>query len=283
MNKLRSTIALAAASGLAFTAPAQAETIKIAYPNWAEGIAMTHLAAAVIEEYLDADVELTMSDPGAIYASLSIGDQDVMLDAWLPNTHEDYWAKYGDQLEDLGPNFGYGVTGLVVPSYVDIDSIEELNDMADELDGKIIGIGTGSGIYRNTQKAIDDYGLDLSQVASSGPVMVAQLKAAVDAKKPIVITGWKPHYMFGRFDLKVLKDPQGIYPIDAVKTVAREDFRKDHPRVAQFLTNFVMTEAHLLELMLAIDESDADAGDVAGDWMEQNEPLVQSWLPPEMD
>jgi glycine betaine/proline transport system substrate-binding protein len=256
-----------------------AETIKIAYPNWAEGIAMTHLAAVVLDEEMGYDVELTQADPGIIFAALASGDQDLFLDAWLPNTHSEYWETFGDGLENLGTTFGYGVTGLVVPAYMEIDSIEDLNTIADELDGKITGIGTGAGITKNTTIAIDEYDLDLVQINSSGPAMTAALSEAILNKQPIVVTGWKPHWMFGRFDLKVLQDPKGVYPIDGLRKIARAGFSAEMPEVADFLKNFTLTEAQLLTLMLAIDASDDDALEVASDWARDHRPLVNSWIP----
>jgi glycine betaine/proline transport system substrate-binding protein len=222
---------------------------------------------------------LTQAAPGVIYAAIASGDQDLFLDAWLPNTHSDYWDKYGAKLENLGTTFGYGVTGLVVPSYVDIDSIDQLNTIADAIDGEIIGIGPGAGITKNTNIAIDEYDLDLTQTNSSGPAMTAALADAIKNQQPIVVTGWKPHWMFGRYDLKVLKDPKGIYPIDGMRKIARPGFSADMPEVADFFKNFTLTEDQLLSLMLAIDESDDDAIDVASDWMRDNGPLVDSWIP----
>jgi glycine betaine/proline transport system substrate-binding protein len=279
-KKLQNILAGAALLALGTTAVSAAKTVKIAYPNWAEGIAMTYLVKAVLEEEMGYDVELTQADPGAIYAALADKNQDLFLDAWLPNTHAPYWEKFGDKLVDMGPAFGYGVTGLVVPSYVTIDSIEDLPKIRKDLAGRIVGIGTGAGIYRNTNKVIDEYGLDFQQVASSGPAMTAALKEAIDSKKPIVVTGWKPHWKFGRYDLKVLRDPRGIYPIDQLKKVARQGFAKDFPDVAQFVTNFNMTEDTLLSLMLAIDDAKGQStAAVARDWMIRNEPLISSWMP----
>ncbi len=277
MLKLKNTIAIAAAS--AATLGLQAETVKIAYPNWAEGIAMTHLAKVVLEEEMGYDVEITQADPGVIYAAVAQGDQDLFLDAWLPNTHADYWAQYGESLENYGTTFGNAVTGLVVPAYMDIDSIPELNSIADELDGKITGIGTGAGITKNTNIAIDEYRLDLEQVNSSGPAMTAALSNAIQAKEPIVVTGWKPHWKFGRFDLKVLDDPKGIYPLDGCRKVGRPGLREAMPDVVDFMANYALTEDQLLSLMLDIDDSDQPAGEVASAWARKNGPLVRSWLP----
>ncbi|MFO7726104.1 MAG: glycine betaine ABC transporter substrate-binding protein [Oceanipulchritudo sp.] len=278
MNKTTRNI-LSVGTALSVSLVAVADTIKMAYPNWAEGIAMTYLAQAVLEDELGYDVELTQADPGVIYGAVASGDQDVFLDAWLPHTHEPYWEEFGDELEDLGPNFGYGVTGLVVPTYMSIDSIEELNDIAGDLDGKITGIGTGAGITARTFEVIEEYDLDLTLVTSSGPAMTAALKDAIDNEEPIVVTGWKPHWKFGRYSLKVLDDPRGIYPIDGCKTVATKGFSDEYPEVSQFLTNFNLTEDDLLDLMLKIDDSDGDVADVAFEWMENNRALVDSWIP----
>lgn len=274
--KVKTTIT-AIAAGLISSA-VSAETVKIAYPNWAEGIAMTNLVAVILEDEMGYDVELTQADPGVIFAAVASGDQDLFLDAWLPNTHADYWEQFGDQIENLGTTYGNGVTGLVVPAYVEIDSIEELNDIAEELNNSITGIGLGAGITKNTNIAIEEYDLDLVQVNSSGPVMTAALADAIESGEPIVITGWKPHWMFDRFDLKVLEDPMGVYPIDGLRKVARDGFSEDMPDVANMLKNFSMTEDQLLSLMVAIDESDDDAIDVASDWARNNRPLVESWM-----
>ncbi|MDZ7775179.1 MAG: glycine betaine ABC transporter substrate-binding protein [Bacteroidales bacterium] len=92
--------------------------ISILYPNWAEGIAFTHLAKVVLDEH-GYDVTVTPIEPGPIFASLAKGDADLFFDAWLPHTHGDYWEKYGDNIDKLGESFSSGTTGLVVPYYVE--------------------------------------------------------------------------------------------------------------------------------------------------------------------
>lgn len=252
------------------------EKIKIAYPNWAEGVAMTHLLKAVLEGELDCEVALTQADPGVIYAALAKGDQDVFVDAWLPYTHEAYWEKYGEELESLGPTFGHGVTGLVVPAYMKIDSIEQLNGQRAALQGKIIGIDAGAGISTNTRKAIAEYGLRFEQVDSSEAAMLAALADAVKKREPIVITGWKPHWMFGRFELKFLEDPRGVYPVDQIRKVARRGFTEAHPEAARLLANFSLTERQLLSLMEALEKGNNPVV-AAEEWAERNRPLINSW------
>jgi glycine betaine/proline transport system substrate-binding protein len=253
--------------------------ISILYPNWSEGIAMTHLAKAALEDH-GYEVETTLLDPGPIYAALSKKKGDVFLDAWLPNTHKDYWAKYSEDLDVLGAAFTNGTTGLVVPSYVeDVDSISQLNEFKEKFDGKIIGIGSGAGIHANTEKVIEEYGLEFEQVTSSGAAMVASLKKATLSKEPIVITGWKPHFKWAEYELKYLADPKGIYPKDECRIVARKGFKKDFPKVAEFLANFVMEESKLYDLMGVMNEAGDNKDQAAAEWYQKNKDLIGGWFP----
>ncbi len=251
--------------------------VSILYPNWAEGIAFTYLAKAALESH-NYEVELTNLEPGLIYGELSKENSkgDVFLDAWLPNTHKDYWADYGDKLVKLGEAFSEGTTGLVVPSYVPINSIEELNANKDKFNEEIIGIGSGAGIHANTIKAIESYQLEIEQVTSSGPAMVASLAKATKREEWIVITGWKPHYMWANYKLKYLEDPKGIYPQDACTIISRKGFAEDQPEAAGFFKNFNLEEEQLYELMGLIKADGEEAG--AKKWYENNKVLIDSWF-----
>jgi len=258
------------------------ETVELAYVNWAEGVAMNNLVHAILVDEMGYEVESVEADVGPIFSSLSSGDYDAFIDAWLPITHQEYMDEFGDDLEDLGYNFEGARIGLVVPEYVDIDSIEEMNDVADQFDGEIIGIGPGAGIMTATNNAVDTYGLDYSLIESSGPVMTATLSDAIDAEEWVVVTGWEPHWKFAEWDLKFLDDPEGVYgEVENIKTIARQGLSEDMPEVAEFLENFYMDSNQLGDLMgaMAENQEDMDELDIARDWMEENQDLVDSWLP----
>lgn len=99
--------------------------INVDYVNWAEGVAMTNLAAAILDSY---GFEVTMADlePGVMFQSLAAGQTDFFLDAWLPVTHADYMAAYEGEIIEIGLNYEGAKLGLVVPAYMDINSIDEL-------------------------------------------------------------------------------------------------------------------------------------------------------------
>ncbi|MGM0640344.1 MAG: glycine betaine ABC transporter substrate-binding protein [Thermotogota bacterium] len=256
-----------------------AGTVKVAYVNWAEGIAMTNLAKVVLEDEMGYDVETTMADPGLVFASLAQGDQDVFMDGWLPVTHESYMNQFGEDLTDLGYNFKGARIGLVVPSYVDIDSITEMNSVKDKFDSQIVGIDSGAGIMAATERAIDAYDLDFDLRESSGPVMTATLADAIDNDEWVVVTGWAPHWKFARYDLKFLEDPEGTYgAVENIHSIARRNFIIDMPEVAQFFTHFFMSGTELAELMGVIADSN-DPEDAAREWKNNNMDIVEKWIP----
>lgn len=279
MNKLFKTIAIVAMSLLTLAACGdnQEKPVKILYPSWAEGVAMTHLAEYVLDHKGFA-VETTLIEPGPLYAALSKGDADLYLDAWLPHTHQDYWERFGNKLEVIGVSFDDASTGLVVPDYVEINSIAELNDNVEMFDGKIYGIGAGAGIHGNTIRAIEEYPLNFEQLTSSESSMMAELRRSIAAKEPIIITGWKPHYMWDLYDLKMLEDPNGIYLIDQIEILSRQGFSEDHPEIANFFSNFQFDSDKLHELMATVGEDDRDPKAGAKKFYEKYQTEIDGWF-----
>jgi glycine betaine/proline transport system substrate-binding protein len=101
-------------------------TVKLIYVPWDSEIASTNVVTAVLQEKMGYDVELIEVDAGAMYQGLASGDADGMVAAWLPTTHGHYLDAIKDDVIDLGVNLDGTKIGWVVPSYVTIDSIEEL-------------------------------------------------------------------------------------------------------------------------------------------------------------
>lgn len=283
MKKLRYISMLVVAS-LLFAACGESgkKEINIAYVNWAEGVAMTHLAKVVLEEQ-GYSVKLKNADVAPVFAALAKKDADIFLDSWLPVTHADYMKKYGDKLEILGDLYTEASIGLVVPSYVDINSIEDLATNKDKFKGEIVGVDAGAGIMAVTEQAITDYGLDYQLLSSTGPMMVASLKKAIDKGEWIVVTGWRPHWKFSRYDLKFLKDPKGTYgEAEVIKGIARKGFKADHPFVAEFISNMKFTNEGISSLMDEVENAATESMGVKS-WIKKNQDLVNSWIPASVD
>jgi glycine betaine/proline transport system substrate-binding protein len=101
------------------------EELKLLYVAWDDVIASTHTVESVLES-VGYDVTLVQVDAGPMWAGVSSGDGDAIVGAWLPTTHADYYEEFKGKFEDLGSNLHGTKLGLVVPAYMDIDSIEDL-------------------------------------------------------------------------------------------------------------------------------------------------------------
>ena len=106
--------------------PGNGAKLTMPYVAWDDIIASTNVVKYVLEEKLDYEVDIVQVEPGPMFASVAEGSADAMIGAWLPDTHAAYYAEYEGQFEDLGVNLTGTRNGLVVPDYVEIDSIEDL-------------------------------------------------------------------------------------------------------------------------------------------------------------
>ncbi|WP_336774340.1 glycine betaine ABC transporter substrate-binding protein [Paenibacillus sp. MMO-58] len=256
--------------------------IKLAYVAWDSEIASTNVVKYVLESKLDYSVELLQVDAGPMWAGVSDGSADAMVAAWLPTTHASYLEKYGSSVEDLGPNLEGTKTGLVIPSYMKENSIKDLNNDATgkSVDYQIIGIEPGAGIMQSTEKALKDYGLDgkWKLIESSSAAMATELQKAYEAKKPIIVTGWTPHWMFANMDLKYLEDPKGVYGgEESIHTVARKDLKSDKSDAYKLLDQFTWTADDMAEVMVAIQEGQSPE-EAAKAWADSHSDQVDKWL-----
>ncbi|GIO25688.1 glycine betaine ABC transporter substrate-binding protein [Ornithinibacillus bavariensis] len=101
------------------------QEIELVYVEWDTEVASTHVVGKVLED-LGFKVKLTPLDNAVMWQAVANGEADGMVAAWLPGTHGDLYEEYKDQLVDLGANLEGAKIGLVVPAYMDIDSIEDL-------------------------------------------------------------------------------------------------------------------------------------------------------------
>ncbi len=99
--------------------------IEVATISWDAENLLANIATIILEEQ-GFDVTLTPVDPAVLFEAISSGEADVTLSPSMPTTHGELYEQYEGEFEDLGPNVVGAKIGLAVPSYMDIDSIEDL-------------------------------------------------------------------------------------------------------------------------------------------------------------
>lgn len=257
---------------------AETDEIRLGYVLWDSEIASTHVVAAVITDELGHDVNLTAVDAGPMWTGMARGDFDAIVAAWLPGTHAAYLEQTQDDIVNLGANLEGAKIGWVVPEYVPVNSIEELNDYVDEFDGEITGIDPGAGLMAASEEAIELYDLDYNLLSGSDAAMTAALERAIDREEWIIVTGWTPHWKFAAHDLKYLEDPRGAFgDAEHIATIVTPDLEERHPDVFSFLDSFFWTPEEMGEVMIYIEEG-MEPMDAARQWIADNPDRVNEWL-----
>lgn len=272
--------AAAATLGLASVAANAKDTITLGYVEWDSCSAATNVARVVLE---DAGYNVkTLAVTGALmFEGLANGDLDAIVCAWLPTTHEDYYARVKDRVENLGANMESADLGLAVPDYVEFSSIKDLadKDVAKSLNNRIIGIDPGAGLMRLTAKVIEHYELPETLVEGSDATMTAVLANAIRQEKPVVVTSWKPHWMWAAWDLRYLDDPDNVYgDPDEIDTLVRKGLKEDHPKAYAVLDAIKIDGDARGAIMVADREDDTDPVANARKWVEDHAEITSKWL-----
>ncbi|TYB32079.1 MAG: glycine betaine ABC transporter substrate-binding protein [Candidatus Mcinerneyibacterium aminivorans] len=257
------------------------EPVRIVYAEWDSEIASSYVLKAVIEKKLGYKCELLAVTLTSLWESVAAGDMDVMVAAWLPSLHQHHQQKYRDHVVNLGPNLEGTKSGLVVPEYIPINSIEQLREFSDKFNGNIIGIEPDSGIMKKTREVMVEYNLKnkFDLIPGSDSTMTTILKKALAEKKWVVITGWTPHWMFAKWNLKYLKDPKNIYGgKEHISTIVRKGLKRDRPDVYEFLDKFYWDADDMQECMLMIEKKNMTPEDAALKWINNNKTKVKKWF-----
>ncbi|AOX45825.1 MULTISPECIES: glycine betaine ABC transporter substrate-binding protein [unclassified Microbacterium] len=291
MNKrhLTTTLALGAVSALALAGCAsgnQAEggdggggdkgTITLGFlPSWTDGLSTAYLLEDQLEK-LGYTVEMqTLTEAGPLYAGLAQGDVDIYPSAWPELTHADYMNTYGDKIEDLGAYYDNAKLTIAVPSYVDIDSIEQLQANADRFEGRIYGIEPGAGLTKQTQETmLPGYGLDgdFELVTSSTAAMLTELDNAIAAQKDIAVTLWRPFWANDAYDVKDLEDPQGLMgDPEALHFLATSGFAEKYPDAAELIAGIQLDDEQYgsLEDLVVNEYGEGKEPEAVQAWLEQ--------------
>ena len=255
--------------------------LRLGWSPWADAEVMSLIAQRVIQQAYNLPVERVMADIGIQYASVARGDLDLMLMAWLPLTHKDYWTRVRDRVLDFGSMYS-GRLGWVVPDYVDASELRSIADLrkpelAARFDNTVQGIDPGSGLNQASEQALVDYNLgDMRLVASSSAAMTAVLDKAIREQRWVVVTSWTPHWMFARYKLRFLEDPQLVFGgVEWIHALGRKGLDRDYPDLAGFLSRFQIPDRELSDLLLMANERSADVA--VEDYLDRHPARIRYW------
>jgi len=255
--------------------PDEAErNIRLVYTEWTESVAITFLSAVLLEEKMDYSVELKLTDVASAYREVADGKADIFADAWLPETHQQYFENYEEELERIGIIYPEARIGFVVPGYSELDTINDLKNYPYTL----IGIEESAGIMQKARMALENYGLTNTLLNLSEEEMVQYLEDSIKRRADIVVTGWEPHWTFARYELRFLHDPDHIFgKKENIYSIGRIGIGQEHPHAIRFFERLQLTEKQLNRLVYFVRLSE-DPKEGVKHWIKENEYIVNQWV-----
>jgi glycine betaine/proline transport system substrate-binding protein len=317
---------------------AEAETkVVIGELDWAGSRAIEQVLKQVMEEYLDAEVETIAAAQEALYEALDKGDgtADVVADMWtdhLPAQMKNYVLPGGRETIILNKTPYLGTEGIFVPQYVtDEHGVRALADLAKPEVAKLFDSdGDGKGemwagsvgweSLGHTQVRAKSYGFDATMELTTveQAVALAQLKDAIERRRPIAFYYWTPEWIHAAYQLHKLDEPEftgyttesakgterynpeGCYtfyqpserndwleasdikcsqPPTRVNIAHSKALAERDPRISKFLTQVAVRADDVDQWILDMEVNGKSVEEVAKAWIEANRGMIENeWL-----
>lgn len=268
--------AVAVVGMISMSAQAEEKSITMGTLSWEDLTPITGITKKALENSGYTVKVVEFSEWGIAYAALGKGDIQVLA-SQTDYAANDYWTKNKNRLEKLSPvSFGL-YQGIAVPKYVNIDSIEQLNENAEKFGNKIIGIEPGSGLMRDAANAVTGYGIKLNLLEGSTAAMTAALKSAVDRKDWVAVTVWEPSWMAQKFDVKFLKDPKGIFPPpQGYYWIGHKGFAEGYPRAREVMASVYVPLADITQINTEVKDGKT-MDEAIKTWTDGHADLLKRW------
>ena len=297
-------------------AAAAQEKVMISDPSWNGARAIGQVIAAIINGPMGGEAEILtgMNQQPVIYAGMDKGDGsiDIQPDMWMPNW-QSAWDQYVDGNQSIRVNQPYkGTSNIYVPAYMadKVSSIEDLRnqEVAAMFDTDGDGLGeywAGDVTWASTKRwqiKFKTYGLDQLWEPNivSADTFKAGLAAAYAASQPQLFYYWTPEALHVQYDLSIVEEPErydGCEDVDLdaenwlevsefdcviapndVHVAYSASLESRNPAVAGMLSRIQFTGDEINGWIVEMFTNKRDPQEVAEEWIEDNQALVDGWI-----
>lgn len=250
--------------------------------------AVTGAVVQHVLETLGHTVEIKEAPHEKIYPMLGKGEIDLLVAAWLPETHGVYWNQYKDQAIELATLYEGAHLFWGVPDYVPeriVKSVEDLlkPEVAAKMTKIIQGAGPDSGLSIASKKMITEYGLNevgYQFLTGTGQDRVDAFVNAVAEKRWVVIPLGVPQYLNKAYQIRPLLEPKGLLGgMNRGVLVAHKDFpNKFSTKTVETLQRIHLGLDAVNEMDYMVNVEKKTPKDAAKIWMDRNSTLIESWI-----
>ena len=286
--------------------------------GWDSAIVHNRIAAYVLENGYGYETTSIPGETIPLFQGLVGGDVDISMEIWAEQQEGWEPALEEGTLTDHGLSFGETVQGWYVPTYMiegdeergiepitpDLRHVDDLPEYVDVFEdpedpekGRFYDCIAGWECEVVNEGKFNAYGLNEYYnrfLPGSGAALATSLVAAYEQGEPWLGYYWAPTWIFGQLDLTMLEEPEYTdecwetifdgetgcaYPSVTVKIGTNTEFIEEHPEISDFLDNYETTMDLTSEMLLYMQENDAEAEDAAVWFLTEYEDLWTDWVP----
>jgi len=266
--------------GIAFLSTAYSNELKLGYTNDSTSIITSNLVKAVLAEKLGVSVKLTEYPVDQLWREVAAGKIDAMVSAWLPQSHASLLKKYKGQVEILKPvTLGVQI-GLVTPTYVTIDRLDQFNTKVSRFNNTIYCIKDHIGSIEMTKRAIAAYSLQNVKCQELAEQKLIKKIEDCSGKLDWIALGiWTPHIIFSQWKLKFLQDTKEVFSKDEqIVAVSKSTLQKEERDTYAFLKKFYCSSKEIQEMMNSIIKLNKSPYGAAKEYIAKNPEQVKKWI-----
>ncbi|QVQ55178.1 ABC transporter substrate-binding protein [Spiractinospora alimapuensis] len=288
--------------------PRDPNTVRIAVNGWVGYEASAEVLAYLLRHEMGYEVQLMRIDEQPSWQALDQGVLDAIVENW---GHEDLMELYGPEgngtVVDGGPNGNDGYIGWYVPRYLvdrypGIDTLEGIEENIEifqtaETGGSGEFLGGDPAFVTQDQGMINAFGLDLEIVyAGSEAAQITEVRNRYANEEPALFYFYDPQWLLHELDLVRVElppyedgcdaDPDQVpcgYPAYDLNKIFRAGFTEDGGSAYEFLDNWQWTNDDQNAVAQLIADEGMDPEEAAGQWVEDNPEVWESWIPDEGD
>jgi glycine betaine/proline transport system substrate-binding protein len=265
---------------IAFLASGYSNELKLGYTNDSTSIITSNLVKAVLAEKLGVSVKLTEYPVDHLWRDVAAGKIDAMISAWLPQSHASFLKQYKGQIEILKPvTLGIKI-GLVTPTYVTIDRLDQFNTKVSRFNNKVYCIKGHIGSVEMTKRAIAAYSLQNVKCEELSEQKLIKKVEDCSGKLDWIALGiWSPHIIFSQWKLKFLEDTKDVFSRDEqIVAISKTSLQKEERDAYAFLKKFYCSPKEIQEMMNSIIKLNKSPYGAAKEYIAKNPEQVKKWI-----
>lgn len=256
-------------------------SIKIAHSDFAYDIAVVNVISSILESQTKLKIEMIEMPENEILSALNSGKADLSFSTWLPNTHAELLKPYKDSLEFIGDYYDEIMTGIAVPQYMSIASIDQFNIIETAVPREIVCFDTASVMSKSVKDMIQLYALNTYTIKmfNQENEYLTYISNKIANTQPVIFAIYQPHWFFFTQKIKYVNDPKKVFGANEKAVIyARKEFAKDLPKISAFLKQIKLTSNDINELMAQNEAEKSNPKLNAASWIEKNIDRINLWI-----